>query len=410
MKLYKCRFCNAELKHTFVDLGATPLANSYIKPENLDQAEPFFSLHVRVCENCFLVQLPALETPENIFSEYLYFSSYSKSWLEHAKNYAENMTSRFGLNKESLVVEIASNDGYLLQYFKENEIGVLGIEPAGNVAEYAINKGIETRVKFFGEQTAKELVEEGKQADLTAANNVLAHVPDINDFVKGFSILLKPEGIATFEFPHLLNLVEKNQFDTIYHEHFSYLSLTTVEKIFKAKGLEVFDVEKLSTHGGSLRVFAQKLETGIRKVNETVAKIEREEENFGLTDIEKLTSYDEQVKHTKRELLSKLIEFKNDGKTIAAYGAAAKGNTLLNYCGIKTDFIDFVCDANPNKQNHFLPGTRIKIVSPENIKEAKPDYLLILPWNLADEIMTQNDFIREWGGKFILPIPSVKIV
>lgn len=410
MSFYKCRFCSAELRHTFVDLGATPLANSYIEPKNLDEAEPFFSLHVRVCDKCFLVQLPALETPEKIFSQYLYFSSYSQTWLEHAKTYAENMIGRFGLDENSLVVEIASNDGYLLQYFKEKNINVLGIEPAENVAEHAIKKGIETKVAFFGEATAKDLVAEGIQADLTAANNVLAHVPDINNFVKGFSIILKPEGIATFEFPHLLNLVEKNQFDTIYHEHFSYLSLTTVENIFKTHGLEIFYVKKFPTHGGSLRVYAQKAETGTQEIRETVADVKREEEEFGLTDIEKLISYSDQVEKTKRDLLAKLIELKNDNKQIVAYGAAAKGNTLLNYCGIKTDFIDYVCDANPNKQNHFLPGTRIKIVSPEEIRKTKPDYILILPWNIADEIIGQNEFIREWNGKFILPIPNVQIV
>ncbi|MFN0140815.1 MAG: methyltransferase domain-containing protein [Pyrinomonadaceae bacterium] len=410
MSRYECRFCSAELKHTFVDLGATPLANSYIKPADLDKAEPFFSLHVRVCDNCFLVQLPVLETAENIFSDYLYFSSYSKSWLEHSKQYAEKMTDRFGLNSNSRVVEIASNDGYLLQYFKERNIGVLGVEPAKNVAECAIKNGIETRVKFFGEATANSLIAEDLQADLMAANNVLAHVPDINDFVRGFAVLLKQDGVATFEFPHLLNLIEHNQFDTIYHEHFSYLSLTTVERIFGTHALTVFDVEKLTTHGGSLRVFAQRTETGKHEIRPTVADLKREEAEFGLSSIDKLTNYDERVRQTKRDLVAKLIEIKNEGKRVAAYGAAAKGNTLLNYCGIKTDFIDFVADANPNKQGHFLPGTRIEIVSPDKIASARPDYLLILPWNLADEIMSQSSFIRDWGGQFILPIPTVKIV
>ncbi len=406
MKLYNCRFCGTELTHTFVDLGATPLANSYLKPENLDNAEPFFSLHVRVCAECFLVQLPALETPENIFTDYLYFSSFSKSWLEHAKNYCDKMTARFGLNENSQVVEIASNDGYLLQYFVEQNIKVLGIEPAKNVAEHAVKKGVPTITKFFGEQTAKELVADGIQADLTAANNVLAHVPDINDFVEGFAVLLKENGVATFEFPHLLNLVEKNQFDTIYHEHFSYLSLTAVEKIFNAHGLRVFDVETLPTHGGSLRVFATK---GNHETTANVAQIKQKEAEFGLTNIEFLTKYDEQVKQTKRDLVAKLIEIKNGGKSIVAYGAAAKGNTLMNYCGIKTDFIDYVCDLNVHKQGNFLPGTRIEIASPDKIKETKPDYVLILPWNLADEIMNQLDFIRDWNGKFILPIPKVTI-
>lgn len=404
---YNCRFCDTNLTHTFVDLGATPLANSYLKAENLDKAEPFFSLHVRVCENCFLVQIPALETPENIFTDYLYFSSFSKSWLEHAKNYCEKMSERFGLNEESQIVEVASNDGYLLQYFAEKNIKVLGIEPAKNVAEHAVKKGIPTITKFFGTETAKELVSKGIKADLTAANNVLAHVPNINDFVEGFAILLKENGVATFEFPHLLNLIAKNQFDTIYHEHFSYLSLTSVEKIFSAHGLQIFDVEKLPTHGGSLRVFATK---GNHKTTENVEKLLSEEAEFGLTNIEFLTRYDEKVKQTKRNLLTELIKIKNEGKQIAAYGAAAKGNTLLNYCGIKTDFIEYVCDANVHKQRHFLPGTRIEIVSPEKIKETKPDYILILPWNLAEEIMSQLEFIREWNGEFILPIPNVNIV
>lgn len=410
MNYYNCRFCGNRLKHTFVDLGATPLANSYLKSEDLDRAEPFYSLHVRVCEKCFLVQLPELERAENIFSDYLYFSSYSETWLEHAKNYSAKMIERFDLNENSKVVEIASNDGYLLQYFKEKKIGVLGVEPAANVAEVAVSKGIPTIVKFFGAAAARELVENGERADLTAANNVLAHVPDINDFVEGFAVLLKPDGAATFEFPHLLNLIEKNQFDTIYHEHFSYLSLTTVEKIFDAHGLSIFDVEQLPTHGGSLRVFAQKTETGSRETGAAVEEIKNLETEKGLTDIERLTGYGERVKRTKRDLLAKLIEIKEHGKSIAAYGAAAKGNTLLNYCGVKTDFVEYVSDANPNKQNHFLPGTRIPIAAPEKIRETKPDYVLILPWNIADEVIEQNKFIREWGGKFIVPIPGVKIV
>ncbi len=410
MSHYKCRFCANELKYTFVDLGATPLANSYLKEEDLDKAEPFFSLHARICEKCFLVQLPELEKPENIFSDYLYFSSYSQTWLEHAKDYSDKMTEKFGLNENSLVVEIASNDGYLLQYFKEKNVNVLGVEPAANVAEVAIGKGVPTEVRFFGTETANELVRDGKRADLTAANNVLAHVPNINDFVAGFTIILKEEGVATFEFPHLLNLIEKNQFDTIYHEHFSYLSLTTVEKIFDAHGLAVFDVEQLPTHGGSLRVYTQHAGTGKQAVSENVANLKSVEEEFGLSNIRKLVTYDEQVKKTKRALLETLIELKNEGKQIVAYGAAAKGNTLMNYCGIKTDFIDYVCDLNPNKQNNFLPGTRIRIVSPERIAETKPDYVLILPWNLADELIKQNEFIRRWNGKFILPIPNVKII
>ncbi len=408
--MYSCRFCKCELKYTFVDLGATPLANSFLRREDMEKAEPFFPLHVRVCEKCFLVQLPAFEKPENIFSNYLYFSSYSQTWLDHAKNYAAQMVERFHLNGKSNVVEIASNDGYLLQYFKEKGVRVLGIEPAKNVAQHAIEKGIETQVAFFGEATAKQLLAENQSADLIAANNVLAHVPDINDFVKGFAVLLKSDGVATFEFPHLQNLIEDNQFDTIYHEHFSYLSLTTAEELFAAHGLKVFDVEKLPTHGGSLRVFAQHSNSGKHEVSNHVKTIKGEEARAGLTNIQRLTGYGDRVKRTKRDLLSKLIELKNAGKQIVGYGAAAKGNTLLNYCGIKTDFLDYVCDANPNKQNHFLPGTRIPVVAPERILETKPDYILILPWNIKEEVMSKNKFIREWNGKFIIPIPSVTIV
>lgn len=409
MSLFRCRFCGNQLKHTFVDLGMTPLANSFLKQEDCEKSELFFPLHVRVCDVCFLVQLPAHETPENIFSDYLYFSSYSDTWLTHARAYCETVTKRFGLDDTSTVVEIASNDGYLLQYFREKNIRVFGVEPAGNVAEVAQSKGIPTIIGFFGSDTAREIVELCNHADLTAANNVLAHVPDINDFVEGFAILLKPEGIATFEFPHLLNLIEKNQFDTIYHEHFSYLSLTVVEAIFAAKGLLIFDVECLPTHGGSLRVYAQKTETGIQEIRASVNEIKALEVASGLLDLAALTRYDETVRHMKRELLTALIDLKVQGKQIAAYGAAAKGNTLLNFCGIKTDFIDYVCDANPNKQNLLLPGTRIPVVAPERIKVTKPDYVLILPWNIAGEIAAKNSFIREWGGKFIVPIPELRM-
>jgi SAM-dependent methyltransferase len=314
------------------------------------------------------------------------------------------------LNENSRVIEVGGNDGYLLQYFKERNISILNVEPAANIAEIAVLKGIPTLVKFFSAATAQKLVGEGNQPDLVVANNVLAHVPDINDFVKGFAILLKPEGVATFEFPHLFNLIEQNQFDTIYHEHFSYLSLTTVERIFAAHGLTVFDVEELPTHGGSLRVFAQKTETGKYEIGENVERIKTLEVSHGLTDVKRLTHFDEQVKRTKWDLVKKLIEIKNEGKTIVAYGAAAKGNTLLNYCGIKTDFIDYVCDANPNKQNCFLPGTRVPVAAPEKILETKPDYVLILPWNIAGEIIEKYDFIRDWKAMFIVPIPTVQII
>jgi SAM-dependent methyltransferase len=410
MSLLRCRFCFSELRHTFVDLGMTPLANSFVKIEDADRSEVFFPLHVRVCAECFLVQLPEIESPENIFSDYLYFSSYSNSWLEHAERYTDMATERFGLNPSSHIVEVAGNDGYLLQYFKQMGFQVLNVEPAANVAKAAVEKGIPSVVKFFGVSTARELAEDGGRADLIVANNVLAHVPNVNDFVKGFSVLLKPDGVATLEFPHLLNLIENNQFDTIYHEHFSYLSLTTVIRIFKANGLEVFDVEQLPTHGGSLRVFTQSRETDIHPRSARVCQMLELEEQKGLTDISALTSFGEKVKRTKRDLVEKLIELKNAGKRIVGYGAAAKGNTLLNYCGVASDFIDFVSDANPNKQNHLLPGTRIPTQAPDKIRESRPDYLLILPWNISDEIIEKNAFIREWGGKFILPIPEVRVV
>ncbi|NNE65039.1 MAG: class I SAM-dependent methyltransferase [Pyrinomonadaceae bacterium] len=409
MSHYKCRSCGAELPQTFADLGATPLANSYLEESDLDKPEHVLSLHARVCESCFLVQLPALERPEKIFDEYLYFSSFSKTWLDHAKTYAENMTKRFGLDEDSLVVEIASNDGYLLQFFKEKGVPVLGVEPAANVAKHAIEKGIETRVDFFGEATAKKMKSEGLEADLMAANNVLAHVPDINDFVKGFEVLLKPEGVATFEFPHLLNLIRENQFDTIYHEHYSYLSLIAVEKVLERQGLEVFYVKKFPTHGGSLRAYVQKAGIGKNEIKGTVEEIRNEEIKAGLGDIETYLAFGANVKRTKRTLLSKLIAIKNEGKTIAGYGAAAKGNTLLNYCGIGRDFIDCVADRNPQKQGTYLPGSRIPVVAPEYLLETKPDYVLIFPWNIAAEVMEQNEQIREWGGKFIIPIPSAVI-
>jgi 2-polyprenyl-3-methyl-5-hydroxy-6-metoxy-1,4-benzoquinol methylase len=404
-----CRFCGEPLTQSLADVGSTPLSNSYLREEDLERMEPNYPLHARVCGKCFLVQLESFESPQRIFSDYAYFSSYSDSWLQHAKAYAEAMTARFGLGSGSRVVEVASNDGYLLRWFRDMGIPVLGIEPAANVAKVAEENGIPSRVMFFGRETARALAAGGETADLTAANNVLAHVPDINDFVAGFAILLKPEGVSTFEFPHLLQLMEHRQFDTIYHEHFSYLSLTTVKTIFAAHGLRVFDVQELPTHGGSLRVFAC-LDAAKHAETPAVAALLAREKAFGLTDLKRYATFQEEVKKVKRDLLSFLIEAKRAGKKVAGYGAPAKGNTLLNYCGVGTDLVDFTVDRSPHKQNTWLPGTRIPVHAPERIREEKPDYLLILPWNLKDEVMEQMAHIREWGGRFVVPIPETKVL
>lgn len=406
----QCRFCKTTLKHTFADLGMSPLSNSYLKPEHLNKVENFYPLHTYVCEKCFLVQIEDFESREYIFGDgdYAYFSSYSDSWLKHAKAYTDLMVEKFGFDANSQVIEIASNDGYLLQYFKEKGIPVLGIEPAGNTAKVAEEKGIPSLVKFFGVQTATELVADGKQADLLLGNNVLAHVPDLNDFVAGMKIVLKPKGIITMEFPHLLQLIQKNQFDTIYHEHYSYYSFLTVSQVFAAHGLTLFDVEELPTHGGSLRIYGQH-EASEVKISTRAIKLKEKEIEAGLDKLEPYLSFGEKVKETKRKLLSFLIEAKSQGKVIAAYGAPAKGNTLLNYCGVRTDFIDYTVDRSPYKQNLLLPGTHIPIMHPDRIKETKPDYLLILPWNLKDEIIAQTAFIREWGGSFVVPIPEVQV-
>ncbi|MEO1428209.1 MAG: class I SAM-dependent methyltransferase [Cyanobacteria bacterium J06633_8] len=404
-----CLSCGTELRHTFVDLGMSPPCESYRKPEQQNQMEAFYPLHAYVCEKCFLVQLQEYITPENIFSDYAYFSSYSDSWLQHAKNYVDMAVERFQLNQESQVVEIASNDGYLLQYFVKKNIPALGIEPAGNVAKVAIKKGIPTVVKFFGEETAKEQVEKGVGADLLLGNNVLAHTPYLNDFVKGMKIILKPQGVITMEFPHLMKLMKENQFDTIYHEHFSYFSFLTVEKVFLNHGLTIFDVEELPTHGGSLRIYARHLENTFQPITEKVLELRNREKAAGFTDLQTYFSFGEQVKETKYKLLNFLIQAKNEGKTIVGYGAPGKGNTLLNYCGIRTDFLDYTVDRSPHKQGLYLPGTHIPIFHPDIIQETKPDYVLILPWNLKDEIMSQMAYIRDWGGKFIVPIPEVKV-
>ncbi len=409
MQFNSCRFCDAPLKYTFTDLGVSPLANSYIKKEQLQQAEPFFPLHAYVCESCKLVQLPQFETPENIFGDYSYFSSFSDSWLEHSKVYTEAMISRFGFNANSLVVEIASNDGYLLQYFIEKGVPVLGVEPARNVAEAAIKKGIPTVSHFFGVATATQLAEDGKKADLLVGNNVLAHVPDLNDFVKGMKILLKQDGIVTMEFPHLMRMIAHNQFDTIYHEHFSYFSFLTVNKVFDKHELTIFDVEELPTHGGSLRIFARHKENGDTPIGSRVNDLLDRERASGFNQMEYYLSFDAKVKAIKREILLFIIDAKNKGKSLAGYGAPAKGNTLLNYCGIRTDFIDYTVDRSPHKQDLLLPGTHIPIYHPDKIKETRPDYLIILPWNLKGEIMEQMKHIRDWGGKFVVFIPSTQV-
>jgi SAM-dependent methyltransferase len=405
----RCRFCGTPLRHTLVDLGMSPLCESYVSAGQLNQMEPFFPLHVYVCESCYLAQLEEYVSPEAIFSEYAYFSSYSDSWLRHAKDYTGLMVSRFGIGASSLVVELASNDGYLLQYFVEKGIPVLGIEPARNVAKVAIEKGIPTLVEFFGEKMAGELASQGKMADLVIGNNVLAQVPGLNDFVRGMKILLKPGGIITMEFPHLVRLMAENQFDTIYHEHFSYFSFLAVEKVFAAHGLTLFDVDEIPTHGGSLRIYARHAEDTTRPVEPRVNELRRREQAAGLTEMRTYSAFAERVRETKRKLLEFLIQVKREGKTVCGYGAPGKGNTLLNYCGIRTDFLDYTVDRNPYKQGKFTPGTHIPILAPERIAETRPDYLFILPWNFKDEIMEQMSYIRDWGGKFIVPIPEVRV-
>jgi SAM-dependent methyltransferase len=404
-----CLFCSMPLRHTVVDLGMSPLCESYLTAEQLNQMELFYPLHVYVCEKCFLVQVEQYVSPERIFTEYAYFSSYSESWLVHAKAYTDMITARLGLTAASRVIELGSNDGYLLQYFVAKGIPVLGIEPARNVAEAALAKGVPTVTKLFGRQTAQALAAEGARADLLLGANVLAQVPDVNDFLGGMKLLLKPGGVITIEFPHLMRLIEENQFDTIYHEHFAYFSFLTAERIFAAHGLTLFDVEELSTHGGSLRIYARHAEDATKPVGERTARLRAREEAAGFDRLERYASFTEQVHETKRRLLDFLIGAKRKGKRITGYGAPGKGNTLLNYCGIRTDFVDYTVDRNPYKQGKFLPGTHIPIYPPEKILETRPDYVLILPWNLKDEIMEQVAYIRSWGGQFVVPIPDVKV-
>jgi hypothetical protein len=405
-----CRFCGTRLEHVFVDLGLSPLANAYLKQDELSGDEKFFPLRVFVCAKCFLVQLEEWETPENIFGDYAYFSSYSQSWLRHAKTYVSTMVDRFGIGRQSKVVEVASNDGYLLQYFVEREIPVLGIEPAQNVATVARSRGIPTRVDFFGERTARALCREGLRADLLIGNNVLAHVPDLNDFVKGLRILLDLHGVVTMEFPHLMRLCADCQIDTIYHEHFSYFSFIAVEKIFAAHGLTLFDVEELSTHGGSLRIFGQRTATGRHPISARVAELRQREIDAGFADLNGYLAFGERATGIKQKLVDFLTSAKRAGKRVVGYGAPAKGNTLLNYCGIGRDLVEYTVDRNPHKQGRFLPGTHIPIFEPERISATKPDYILILPWNLKREIINQLSFTRDWGAQFVVPIPEPQIV
>jgi len=403
-----CRFCAQALEQVFADLGMSPLANSYLTPEQVGMMEPFYPLRAYVCAGCLLVQLEQFETPDRIFTDYAYFSSYSTTWLEHSRGYAKQMTERFGLDTASRVVELASNDGYLLQYFHARHIPVLGIEPAANVAKIALQKGIPTLVEFFGVQTAVSLVPDSA-ADLLIGNNVLAHVPDLNDFVAGMKILLKPGGVITMEFPHLLSLVEKNQWDTIYHEHFSYFSFATVRKVFAAHGLRLFDVDRLATHGGSLRIYGAHAEDQSKPETTRTGELLAVERAAGFEQFSTYADYGRAVAKDKMAILAFLIERKRAGQRVVGYGAPAKGNTLLNYCGVGPEFIDYTCDLNPHKQGHFLPGSHIPIRSPEVIREDRPDVVLILPWNLKDEIMEQLSFIREWGGQFAARTPELRL-
>lgn len=405
-----CRFCSAVVTNSFANLGMSPLSNSFVPLSERHKAEKFYPLHAYVCEQCYLVQLEEFESPESIFGDYVYFSSFSSSWLKHAETFSKRMIDRFALGGNSKVFEVASNDGYLLQYFKASGVPVLGIEPARNVAEVALAKDINTICEFLGESTANAIVSQHGCADLVVANNVLAHVPDINDFVRGLKILLSPEGTISVEYPSLLNLLKYSQFDTIYHEHFSYLSLSTVESIFRFHGLEIYDVERLDTHGGSLRIFACHLGDSPATRSSGYEEAIQEELDYGLRDLEVYKTFQNKIHAAKNAFLTFLIEAKQQGKTIAAYGAPAKGNTLLNYCGVGVDFIDYTVDLNPAKQSTLLPGTRIPVHEPEKLQQSRPDYVLVLPWNILDEVMEQLEFVRQWGGKFVRAIPELEII
>jgi len=406
-----CRFCKTALTNVFIDLVNSPASNSFLTAEELNEPETFYPLKVYTCHTCFLVQLDEYKKSDAIFdSNYVYFSSYSTSWLQHAKNYTLMMAKRFGYNEKSLVVEVASNDGYLLQYFKQQNIPVLGIEPTANTAEAAKEKGVDSVIDFFGKRLAKQLKEKGTMADLLLGNNVLAHVPDILDFVGGIKIILNPGGVVTLEFPHLMQLVDNNQFDTIYHEHFSYLSFCTVKQIFESQGLQMFDVEEIATHGGSLRIFAKHDTDTTKPVSENVNALLVKEKNKGLTGLTYYHNFQQKALKVKLDLTEFLIQQKNAGKKVAAYGAAAKGNTMLNYAGIKNDLISFVVDANPHKQNKFLPASHIPVVNEDYLKKDRPDFVVIFPWNLKDEIVHQLAYIKDWGGKFVVAIPHLQII
>jgi 2-polyprenyl-3-methyl-5-hydroxy-6-metoxy-1,4-benzoquinol methylase len=405
-----CRFCQHKLTEEFVDMVNAPPSNSFLTEGQLSEPETFYPLKLYVCEKCWLVQIQEYKKAKEIFSgDYVYFSSYSQSWLEHAKIYVDMIIEKLGLTSLSLVIEIACNDGYLLQYFRRKHIPCIGIEPSENTAEVAKEKGIDVIVDFFGERLARQLAEEGKVADLLIGNNVLAHVPNINDFVAGLKIALKPKGVITMEFPHLMRLIERNQFDTIYHEHFSYLSFRTTKAVFAAHELELFDVEELPTHGGSLRIYAKHLKDASHPISSAVIELEQEETRQGMFKLEYYRSFQQKIDRVKNSLVSFLIEKKRQGKKVVAYGAAAKGNTLLNYCGIKKDLLPFVVDASPHKQGKFLPGVHIPVTSEEQIHKHKPDFVLILPWNLKQEISQQLKYIRNWGGQFVVSIPEVHI-
>lgn len=407
----KCRHCSTELKVVLTDLQNSPPSNSFLTAEQLNQPETYFPLKIYVCESCFLAQVDEYKSAADIFNdEYVYFSSFSKSWLAHSKKYTDQMTERFGYDADSLVVEIASNDGYLLQYFKEKNISVLGIEPTANTAKVAEEKGIPSLVKYFGEQTARELVAEGRRADLLLGNNVLAHVPDINDFVRGMKLLLTDNGVVTMEFPHLYQLVKHNQFDTIYHEHFSYLSFHCVQTIFESVGFEIFDVEEIPTHGGSLRIYAKHQEDNSKKIEENIARVLHKEADVGILNVAYYNDFQKSCDKVKIDFLKFLIEAKKEGDKVVGYGAAAKGNTLMNYCGVKKDMIDYVVDASPYKQGKFLPGSHIPVVKEEVLKADQPDYVVIFPWNIQQEIMTQLSYIKGWGGKFVIAIPELTIL
>ena len=405
-----CRFCGHPLRDTVVDLGKSPLCQTILAADELNQMEPFYPLHVMVCRNCWLMQVEEYVSPDGIFSDYPYFSSYSDSWLDHARRYVDDMATRFGLGAASRVVELGSNDGYLLQYMVERGIPALGVEPAVNVAEAARARGIPTEVAFFGLQTARDLRARGMVADLLAGNNVMAQVPDLNDFVAGIAELLAPEGVCTIEFPHLVTLIDSNEFDTIYHEHFSYFSFVTVERVFAAHGLRLFDVQQIATHGGSLRIFASRSDAQRRATTDAVTAMRDLEQELGVESLDYYAGFADRVRRVKRDLLRFLITAADDGKQVVGYGAPGKGNTLLNYCGIRTDLLEYTVDRNPAKQGRFLPGTHIPVYDPERIAQTRPDYVLILPWNLKDELAAQLFYVREWGGQLVVPIPGVQVI